>query len=613
MQPAAPISIPHPAPPLSPARRAIAAKISKVSTQLIGAFALVLILMVSSIGFGLSRMAQVQQRLDAITNDNFKKVSAVSALLNTAREEGMVVQGIGMAPDAAAKAQMGQRLKAARDFYDVSEGELEALVHTPEDRAFVAQLKELKQAARTANDQVFKLGMEDRTAEAQKLFWEHSKTTIQPWWLAMYDFADQQTTSLDTTYQEAKAAYSSAVLWMVSLGLVAALIAAVLGVLISRSILGKLGCEPAEAAELMGRIAAGDLNFDIPVEGKHPASLVVAMRTMIDAIKSLIADAEALVKAAMRGELATRADAAQHQGDYRKIIEGVNGTLDAVIGPLNVAAKYVDDLSKGVIPKPITESYQGDFNTLKNNLNQALAAVESLVADTRLLLGAAVAGQLDIRAETGKHRGVFREIVEGIDQTLDAIVTPLNEVARVLGALADSDLTQKMQGDYQGTFDQLRSDVDASLEQLSQRVTLIKRAADAVGEATQQIASGNQELSRRTHEQADSLVKTTASMEQLAEAVKRNADDAGAANGMAQAASGLAVRGGEAVRRVTSTMSAIDQSARRVADITSLIDSIAFQTNILAINAAVEAARAGEQGKGFAVVAGEIRNLVHRA
>ena len=156
------------------------------------------------------------------------------------------------------------------------------------------------------------------------------------------------------------------------------------------------------------------------------------LNTCIDAVNALVADANLLAKAAVEGKLSTRADASKHGGDFRKIVEGVNATLDAVIGPLNVSADYVDKISKGNIPPKITDNYNGDFNTIKNNLNTCIDAVNALVADANMLAKAAVEGKLATRADASKHGGDFRKIVEGVNATLDAVIGPLTEVGQVL-------------------------------------------------------------------------------------------------------------------------------------------------------------------------------------
>jgi methyl-accepting chemotaxis protein len=179
--------------------------------------------------------------------------------------------------------------------------------------------------------------------------------------------------------------------------------------------------------------------------------------------------------------------------------------------------------------------------------------------------------------------------------------------------VASGDLTQNIEADSADeTGDLLRAlgQMNASLAKI---VGDVRSGTDAIKTSSGEIAAGNQDLSSRTEQQASSLEETASSMEELTSTVKQNADNARQANQLAVSASEVAVRGGGVVSEVVSTMSAINESAKKIVDIIGVIDGIAFQTNILALNAAVEAARAGEQGRGFAVVASEVRNLAQRS
>jgi len=193
------------------------------------------------------------------------------------------------------------------------------------------------------------------------------------------------------------------------------------------------------------------------------------------------------------------------------------------------------------------------------------------------------------------------------------IVRPLEQAVKAARQVAAGDLTTDIQVATRDETGELMSALKAMNESLARIVRDVRDGCESIASASSQIAQGNADLSQRTEEQASSLEETAASMEELTSTVQQNANNAGEADRLVSLASRVAIRGGEVVDGVVQTMGAISDSSRRIADITGVIDGIAFQTNILALNAAVEAARAGEQGRGFAVVAGEVRTLAQRS
>ena len=193
------------------------------------------------------------------------------------------------------------------------------------------------------------------------------------------------------------------------------------------------------------------------------------------------------------------------------------------------------------------------------------------------------------------------------------LLNPLANVIRHIRDIASGDLTQTLAIEGKNEITELADSVEHMQRSLIDTVTNVRRGSDAIHSGTSEIATGNNDLSSRTEQQASALEQTAASMEQLTATVKQNADNARQASQLALSASETAGRGGKVVDGVVKTMHDIAASSKKIADITSVIDGIAFQTNILALNAAVEAARAGEQGRGFAVVAGEVRNLASRS
>ncbi|CAK0777234.1 methyl-accepting chemotaxis protein [Gammaproteobacteria bacterium] len=330
------------------------------------------------------------------------------------------------------------------------------------------------------------------------------------------------------------------------------------------------------------------------------------LNTCIDAVNALIADANLLSKAAVEGKLATRADASKHQGDFRRIVQGVNDTLDAVIGPLNVAARYVDDISKGAIPAKITDSYNGDFNAIKNNINTCIDAVNALVEDAHTLAQAGAEGRLMVRADATRHQGDYQRIVEGVNSTLNAVVDPVTEVIRVMAALEKGDLSQHIDTQYQGMLGQLRDSVNNTVTPLAHTIREVLHACGELANAASQVEATAQLLSQATSEQAASVEETSAAVERMSFSITKNADNAKVTDSTAHQAATKARDGGTAV---SGTVDAMKQIASKI----GIIDDIAYQTNLLALNAAIEAARAGEHGKGFAVVASEVRKLAERS
>ena len=229
------------------------------------------------------------------------------------------------------------------------------------------------------------------------------------------------------------------------------------------------------------------------------------------------------------------------------------------------------------------------------------------------IVEAAAAGDFSKRiAEAGKADFMF-EMARGLNAILGTSEQALAEISRILKAMAQGELNRTIEAEFKGVFAELKVNSNATIERLREIIAQIREASQSINTAAREIAMGNNDLSRRTEEQASSLEETAASLEEFAATARQNAENAMQANRLAEEASESAMRGGEVVGQAVSTMSAITESNREIADITTLIDGIAFQTTLLALNAAVEAARAGEHGRGFAVVASEVRSLAQRA
>ncbi len=229
------------------------------------------------------------------------------------------------------------------------------------------------------------------------------------------------------------------------------------------------------------------------------------------------------------------------------------------------------------------------------------------------LIDAVSKGNLDRRIDLAGKDGFYKTMSEGINRLTDTVQGAIADIARVLGALAEGDLNQRVIKDYQGAFNDLKNNINTTSTKLGEIVGQIGDATEAISQAAAEVSSGSADLAERTEQQASSLEETAASMEELGATVRTSAENAQRANTQASDARRAGEQGGKVASSAIEAMKSIADSSRKITDIIGVIDEIAFQTNLLALNAAVEAARAGDAGKGFAVVAQEVRVLAQRS
>ncbi len=376
-----------------------------------------------------------------------------------------------------------------------------------------------------------------------------------------------------------------------------------LGWTISRSVTRPV----IEAMNVAGKLAAGDLAVSVQAKSTDETGLLLqAMQTMVDKLKQVVDGQKQAVAAANRGDFSARLDTAGLQGFQKELGDGLNQLMATTGASVADVVRVMGAVSAGDLSKTIDKPYEGAFDELKKYANNTVAKLNQVIEGQKQVVDAANHGDFTARVDLAGLQGFQKDLGDGLNRLMVTTGASIDDVVRVMGALAEGDLSKTIDKHYEGSFAELKSYANNTVAKLLQVVTEVNQGAHSLASASEQVSATAQSLSQSASEQAASVEETSASLEQMTASISQNTDNAKATDGMAARASQEAVEGGEAVN---ATVSAMKQIANKI----SIIDDIAYQTNLLALNAAIEAARAGEHGKGFAVVAAEVRKLAERS
>ncbi|PPU08471.1 methyl-accepting chemotaxis protein [Xanthomonas arboricola] len=584
----------------------------RIGQRLALGFLAIIVLMVILTVVGIQRVRSIHQQLTAINEVNSVKQRYAINFRGSVHDRAIALRDVVLLDDPAERHTAEQSIDKLAADYTRSAQPLDDMIAASKDaeeKAILQRIKAVEQRTMPLIAQVraFRDGADKPHAEQRLL--QQARPAFVAWLASINAFIDLQEAKNRAAAKDAVTTARGFAMLMVVSTIIALLLGATIALLLTRSVVLPL----RQSLRLAERINDGDLRSqDLPTSKDESGQLLRAMQQMQRRLQDVISAQRNMAARHDAGEISYRTDARQFPGEYGHMVQDTNTLVHAHVQTQLRITEVMGSYAIGDLA-PEIEQYPGEKAAITATMQQVKQNLQAINAQIQQLTQAACAGNFALRGQPEKFEHDFRLMVENLNTMMATSDTNLARFSDLLRCIADGDLTVRMSGNFHGVFASMRDDANSTVHLLTDIVTHIQTTSNSIGFAAEDIASGNQELSRRSEQQAASLEETAASMEELTSTVKQNAEHAGRANQLALGAAAIASEGRDVVGQVIEQMSGIEASSRRIADIISVIDGIAFQTNILALNAAVEAARAGEQGRGFAVVASEVRTLSHRS
>ena len=433
-------------------------------------------------GFGIYELKQLDKADSKLYEKMMAPLGELTAITTDFQRMRVNIRDRIAATDPVEQKKYADRIKELRESIGKHSDVYEKTIINEEGRKLFDEFKKTRTVYGPLIDKVIALDTEGKDAEAKALMFGEAGKASRDEQDAIAKMVEIKIKAGSETSNENTAGANRASIVMIMLAVFGVIAAIGLGLIIARVVMKQLGADPKQVGEIANMVAVGDLSREIALSAGDSTSVMAAMKKMVDIIRAMLAETDKLVKATVAGQLATRGDAAKFAGGWGEMIGGVNNLCDAFVGPINVTAEYVDRISKGDIPPKITDSYNGDFNEIKNNLNACIDTMSGLLFETDKLVKATVAGQLATRGDAAKFAGGWGTLVSGVNNLCDAFVGPINVTAEYVDRISKGDIPPKITDTYNGDFNEIKNNLNACIDTmtslLQQTDILIQGAAN---------------------------------------------------------------------------------------------------------------------------------------
>jgi methyl-accepting chemotaxis protein len=616
----------------------------KLANKLILSFLLVAVLSGAIGGIGIYQLQKADERSSVLYENKMKRIEHINKIYAWFEQIRIKLRDVILADNKAEMEAPLQSIATLTDSVVAEAGLYEKLLTTRDDSDVYARFKVARANYRIALDGVLAFAKEDKDAEA-KAANKAAGPVVAAYDNAIEEIIQQCTVQAGEMAAATHQAAEASAKFLIGIVVVGFLIAIGLGIFLTRNVTGLLGGEPDYAAGIVRsvgdgdyamdvklrpgddsslllnmkdmikqlnyaatvarRIADGDLTVEIDLRPGDTTSLLFTMKQMREKLRGVVQEMHRMSEEHNKGDIDVVIDAERFEGAFRTMAQGVNDMVAGHIAVKKKAMACIKEFGEGNLDAPL-EKFPGKKAFINDNIEQLRTNLRRIVEEIGDIVAAANKGDFSVKIGMEGKQGFVKTLSRLLNQLSDTVDTAFKDTIEVAQALEQGDLTTLVTRDYQGSFDQVKQSLNATVGKLRNVVGDIRSSSNALASASEEISSSAQSLSQSATEQAASVEETSASVEEISSTVAQNAENAKVTNDIASKAAKNAKDGGEAVNHTVDAM-------RQIADKIGIIDDIAYQTNLLALNAAIEAARAGEHGKGFAVVAAEVRKLAERS